>query len=112
VSTAAGVRFDLVCRGAGLPPPVPEYAFALHRGRKWRFDWAWPAHRLALEVEGGHFGTSAKHRRGVDHVLGDIEKFNVAQLEGWIVLRVIPQQLATAPTCDMVRAALAQRRKD
>ena len=30
---------------------TPEYRF--HPTRKWRFDYAWPENKIALEVEGG-----------------------------------------------------------
>jgi hypothetical protein len=41
---------------AGMPEPEPEVVFAAHLGRKWAFDWAWRAERIALEVEGAMFG--------------------------------------------------------
>jgi hypothetical protein len=42
---------DAVLRAVGLPVPIREHRFA--PPRRWRFDYAWPAHRLALEIEGG-----------------------------------------------------------
>ncbi len=35
----------------GLPKPAREYRF--HRERRWRFDFAWPDYKVAVEVEGG-----------------------------------------------------------
>lgn len=81
-----------LCRAAGLPEPVPEYRF--HPHRKWRFDYAWPLHRLALEVDGGVW-TQGRHTRG-SGFLGDMLKFNNATLLGWRVLRYTPQQLGQA----------------
>lgn len=43
-------------RDAGVPDPEPEYAFAKAMGRNWRFDFAWVAWKIALEIEGGIFG--------------------------------------------------------
>jgi len=40
-------------KDCGLPEPVVEHLFEV--GRKFRFDFAWPAQRVALEVQGGLF---------------------------------------------------------
>jgi hypothetical protein len=41
-------------RQAELPWEVMrEYRFAREYGKQWRFDFAWPAVRIALEVDGG-----------------------------------------------------------
>ena len=69
---------------AGLPQPVQEHRF--HPVRKWRFDYAWPEHRLALEVEGGTW-SGGRHTRGAGYER-DCEKYNAAALLGWKVLRV------------------------
>lgn len=90
-----------LCRQAGLAEPVPEFRF--HPHRKWRFDYAWPLHRLALEVDGGVW-TQGRHTRGSGFV-GDLLKFNAATLLGWRVLRYTPQQLGQAITD--LRIALA-----
>ncbi len=36
-----------------LPEPRPEYRF--HPTRLWRFDYAWPQERLAVEFDGGQW---------------------------------------------------------
>jgi hypothetical protein len=57
--------------GAKLPPQA-EFTFA--KPRKWRFDFAWPEHRAAVELEGGiHIG--GRHTRGVGFEK-DMEKYN------------------------------------
>src|SRR6266446_19672 len=50
---SGGILYPLVqlCIAAGLPEPIPEYRF--HNSRGWRFDYAWPNHYIACEVEGG-----------------------------------------------------------
>ena len=92
--------FPSLCRAAGLPEPVPEYRFA--PPRRWRFDWAWPGDRIALEVEGGIW-TRGRHTRGVG-ALGDMAKYNSAAIQGWCLLRVTPSQLLTHGV-DLVIAA-------
>ena len=37
-------------RSKHIPPPQREYRF--HPERKWRFDFAWPERRFAVEIEG------------------------------------------------------------
>jgi very-short-patch-repair endonuclease len=75
--------FALHIRAESLPTPVREYVFAKPRG--WRFDFAWPTQRLAVEIEGGVW-TQGRHTRGAGFV-ADMEKYNAATLLGWRVLR-------------------------
>lgn len=107
VSTASGVSFDKLCRVHGVAIPVPEYRFALAVGRQWRFDWAWPAQLVALEVEGGAF-IAGRHTRGSGFA-ADLEKYNAAAVAGWLVLRVLPKHLARPSTFELIAAALARR---
>lgn len=82
---------------------VREHRFA--PPRQWRFDYAIPDHRIALEVEGGVW-TKGRHTRPRGF-LGDIEKYNRATLMGWRVFRCTPKTLLTAATLDMLREAAA-----
>lgn len=72
-----------------LPTPVTEFRF--HGERMWRFDYAWPPQKIALEVEGGIW-TQGRHTRGKG-VLGDMQKYNAAAVLGWRLLRCTPDQL-------------------
>lgn len=76
-------------RTAKLPEPVREHRF--HLIRKWRFDFAWPDQKVALECEGGVW-TRGRHTRGKGFN-SDCEKYNAAVLEGWKVLRYTPDQI-------------------
>lgn len=69
---------------AGLPAPVREYRF--HDTRNWRFDFCWPDHMLAVEVEGGVWA-NGRHNRGSGFI-ADCEKYNAAAILGWRVLRI------------------------
>ena len=71
---------------AGLPQPQREFIF--HKRRKWRFDLAWPDLLIAVEVEGGIW-VGGRHVRGEGYE-ADCEKYNEAQLSGWMVLRFTP----------------------
>lgn len=60
---------------------VREHRF--HPVRLWRFDFAWPKAKLALELEG-----MGRHQRYVGF-REDAEKYNVALLAGWRILRFL-----------------------
>lgn len=63
----------------------PEREYRFHDTRKWRFDFAYPDKKLAIEVEGGVF-VNGGHNRGVIYTQ-NCEKYNQAALLGWTVLR-------------------------
>ena len=73
--------------------PVPEYEFA--PGRKWRFDWAFPDRKIAVEVEGGNWG-NGRHTRGKGYE-DDCEKYNAAVAAGWSLFRFTPGMLEREP---------------
>ena len=93
--------FMAICAADGLPMPVREHRF--HDTRRWRFDYAWPAQMVALEVEGGVW-TGGRHTRGKGYV-ADLEKYREAAIAGWCVLRVTPAELKAAAV-DLVRRAM------
>lgn len=56
-----------------------------HPKRKWRFDWANKELMVAVEYE-GIFGGKSRHTNLVGFT-NDCEKYNNAQILGWVVLR-------------------------
>jgi hypothetical protein len=86
-----------------LPAPVREWSFT--PPRRWRFDYAWPDKRVALEIEGGVW-TRGRHTRGSGFVK-DMEKYNTAASLGWLIIRVQPSDLCSAKTLDFLRRALS-----
>ena len=63
--------------------------------RRWRFDFAWPAQKVAVEMEGGIW-TRGAHTRG-KHFRSDAEKYNAATIAGWRVLRYTTNDLHERP---------------
>lgn len=76
---------------AKLPQPAAEYQFA--PPRRWRFDFAWPEQRLALEVD-GITPSGGRHQRFVGY-MADCEKKLAAQVAGWRVI-VVPSPWITS----------------
>lgn len=71
-----------------------------HPKRKWRFDYAIPEIKVAIEVEGGVW-TQGRHTRGKGFI-GDMEKYNQAVILGWRLIRVTPDTLITGNTISMI----------
>ena len=90
---------------------LPEEEYRFHPTRRWRFDFAYPELKLAIEIEGSVFGRNVvcrncgkavtrvlkggrtvTVREGGRHTSGagyekDCEKYNNAARLGWKVLR-------------------------
>ena len=63
--------------------------------RKWRFDFAWPALKIACEYEGGIFMQRSGHNTA-RHYTKDTDKYNHAAVKGWKVVRVTAMNYETA----------------
>jgi very-short-patch-repair endonuclease len=98
-------RYDSFVRllaNTDIPSPTLEYRF--HETRKWRFDFAWPDKKIALEVEGAVW-TGGRHTRGSGFIR-DMEKYNSAAMRGWRVVRCTPQTISAPETLTMLRELL------
>jgi very-short-patch-repair endonuclease len=62
-----------------------EYRF--HRERRYRSDFAIPALKVLLEYEGGIFMDRGGHNSPAG-IQRDIDKYSLAQKEGWRVIRL------------------------
>lgn len=91
-------------RWTKLPEPESEFPFAKAIGRRWRFDFAWPSHKVAVEVQGGVF-VGGRHARG-SGITGDCEKFSVAAGLGWRVLPVTPAQVKSGDALQWIERAV------
>jgi very-short-patch-repair endonuclease len=89
-------------RAAKLPEPTLEHKF--HATRKWRFDFAWPELKFAVECEGGHW-TNGRHTRGAGFA-ADSEKYNEAMLDGWRVLRVVSEHIKSGQALAWIERAI------
>ncbi len=84
-----------------------------HASRRWKFDFAEPDTRVAVEIEGIVFWGQRRSRhqtaRGYE---GDCEKYNAAVELGWVVLRYSQGQVTRDPRgcVDQVARVITARR--
>ena len=93
-----------LCLACGLPAPLPEYEF--HPLRKWRFDYAWPARWLALEIEGGIWRDGGGAHSHPLNIVRDLEKYTAGAVLGWRILRVQPAAMADLSVLGLIGDAL------
>lgn len=83
-----------------------ETEFRFHPTRRWRFDFAHPERKVAVEVHGG-IHAHGRHTRGRPFQR-DREKMNAAAILGWTVLEVTTEHVMESQyALDMIREALA-----
>lgn len=89
---------------ASLKLPVAVAEFQFHPVRKWKFDFAFPDQRIAVEVQGGIW-TRGRHVRPAA-LKQEWEKLNTAAGQGWRILYCEPRSIATLKFARQVEAAL------
>ena len=87
------LELELALQIKALKFPKPEREYRFHPTRKWPFDFAWPLHMVAVEVEGGappHIDkktgklVAGRHHRQLE---ADMFKYNAAVVLGWKLVR-------------------------
>ena len=79
-------HFLFQVKALGLPEPEREHCFMKPK-RQFRFDFAWPDLKIAVEVEGGTFAKGkSRHTTGIGFHK-DCIKYNYAVEDRWRVLR-------------------------
>lgn len=109
--TTSGLEngFARLWDNGGTRPPY-EREFRFDAARKWKFDFAWPDAKVAVEMQGGTW-TQGGHTRGRGYA-NDCDKSNRGQELGWIVYRFSIVHMEREPVqCverveDMVRRRL------
>ena len=85
----------LHCKCYGLSP---QREFIFHDKRRWRFDFAFPDIKLAVEIE-GITKDGGRHQRR-DGFEGDAYKYNAAVKLGWRILRYTPSMVKAGAAID------------
>jgi len=92
--------FELQLYAAGLSADVKREC-RFHAIRRWRFDFSWPARKLAVEIEGGTW-VQGRHTRGQGFE-SDCEKYAEALLLGWRVLRVSSAMVRSGKALEYIK---------
>ncbi len=83
------IMFASLCDDADLPPYKPQYEF--HAERKWALDFAWPDHKVGIEINGNQWVKGGHNTgRGVQR---DAEKGNAARFLGWRIFVLVTDHL-------------------
>ena len=84
-----------------------------HKSRRWRFDVAWPELKVTFEYE-GIFSLRSRHTTATG-LSNDCEKYNQAQIAGWIVIRATAITLRTGKAHrdleQAIKARMTQQRQ-
>lgn len=94
------LAFQIKC----LKLQTPEREYRFNPDRRYRADFAWPEHKLLVEVEGGTW-IRGRHSRGRGFE-NDCEKYNLATLDGWRVLRFTTGQIERGWAVSIIEAIL------
>src|SRR5690606_22139329 len=78
----------------------PEFYFSTER--QYRFDYALPEIKVAVECNGGVWAKGNSGHSSGKGILRDYDKSNLAQSLGWNVISVTPDQLMTGYTIDLI----------
>ena len=111
--TALEDKFALHWRSSGGVPFVREhhpFPGCKRPLNQYRFDFAWPGHKVAVEIEGGIW-TKGSHCRPKRYI-SDCHKYNAAAIDGWLVLRYTDVDLkpdAIDATIEQIRQAISLR---
>lgn len=74
-------KFLKVLRTAGLDEPEKQLPVASDTSSRWRLDFAYPQHKVLIEVDGGRWHS------GKQQASRDRRRDNVMNIRGWTVLR-------------------------
>lgn len=79
--------------------------FSFHPGRKWAFDCAFPAEKIAIEIDGGQWQITGRDQTR------EAERSNAATLAGWLVLHMTSAMIDkdVRGCAELLRQAFAQR---
>lgn len=105
VRTGSSLEARLLLQLRALRLPEPDREVELIPGRKFRWDFAWPAHKLAVEVQGGEWMAKGGHNSAAG-LQRDCEKAALATLAGWRQLSVTGSMVRSGRAVALIESAL------
>ncbi|EII3125394.1 hypothetical protein [Vibrio parahaemolyticus] len=121
------MSFAMQVKQSGLPMPLwGKDELKFHPKRRWRFDFAWEEHKIAVEIEGGTYNHG---REQIDSRSGkkvtqksrhltptgfheDCVKYGEAAILGWCVLRVDAKMVKDGSALAMLERAIQDKTLD
>ena len=94
-------RFELLWKSCDGPELIREHRF--DPIRRWRFDFAHLASKVAIEIEGGVW--MGKGHTSGQGFIDDCEKYNEATLAGWKVIRLTANMI-NEPNIERINSIL------
>lgn len=85
---------------------VKEHVF--HWTRQWRFDYAIPELKVAVEIDGAVW-SYGRHNRPEGYI-NDLEKLNTAASMGWLVLRFTTEDRLKNATLSLIMETIRLRK--
>lgn len=98
-------EFALQLRAAKLDNGMVR-EFRFHDTRKWRFDFAWPDIKLAVEIQGGIWLGGRGAHTSAKGVARDSEKLLEAVMLGWRVIPATPSMVKSGALLNAVDALI------
>ena len=98
-------QLDEQIKEAGLAKGMVRELRAIE-GRRFRVDFCWPDHNLAVEVQGGIW-TRGRHSRPMG-IVKDYEKFNLLTLGGWRILLLTSMDVQSGRGLEMIQDAILE----
>ena len=90
---------------AGLPTGVGQHPVIA--GRLFRFDRAWPDHKVAVEIQGGVWMPKSAHNTG-SGIERDCLKLSMAAALGWRVLPITRSMIESGEAIRWIGLALGE----
>jgi len=79
-----------------------ETEFKFHPHRKWRFDYALPARKIAIEYEGQAYQGGKSRHNTIKGFENDCEKYSTASIMGWKVVRVTANMIKNGKAFELL----------
>jgi hypothetical protein len=86
----------------------PEFYFSTERA--YRFDYAIPEYKIAIEQEGGIWAKGNSGHSSGTGIQRDMNKNNLALSQGWVIIRRTPAEIKEpGETIELIKSVIKQR---